>query len=120
KKLMLENWYQVDFVRVESNVTREMNVGETLLIKAAIRLGAIRPDDVDLEVVYGSVSEKGMYNLSAAPMLFEETGPDGVHLFSGQVILPQGTFGYTVRVRPGNPELLNKFEVPLIKWAERF
>lgn len=36
----------------------------------------------------------------------------------GRIIL--GTFDYTVRVRPGNPDLIHKFELPLVAWAERF
>ncbi|MFZ5632851.1 MAG: alpha-glucan family phosphorylase [Bacillota bacterium] len=120
KQLMKENWDQVEVVRVETNVTREMNVGESLVLKAAVRLGRIGPDDVDVEIVYGHVSEKGLYSLSIAPMLFEETGGEGLHYFTGRAILPQGTFGYTVRVRPGNPELIDKFELPLVAWAARF
>ncbi len=120
KQLLSQNWSQVEIIRVETNVTREMSVGDALMLKASVRLGPIRPDDVDLEIVYGSVSEKGLYNISTAPMLFEGAEEGGLYSFSGQVILPQGTFGYTVRVRPGSPDLLYKFELPLVAWAERF
>ncbi|MCL5935374.1 MAG: alpha-glucan phosphorylase, partial [Firmicutes bacterium] len=120
KQFLADNWTQVAIVRVESNVTREMNVGETLLIKAAINLGPIKHNDVDVEIVYGNVSEKGLYNLSAAPMLYEGTECEGLFNFAGQVKLPQGTFGYTVRVRPGSPDLLYNFELPLVTWVERF
>ncbi len=120
KRFLTENWGRVEIARVETNVTREMNVGETLMLKASVHLGPISPDDVDLEIVYGSVSEKGLYNLSTAPMQYDGTGEAGLFNFTGQVILPQGTFGYTVRVRPGSPELLHKFELPLVAWAERF
>lgn len=120
KQFMKENWNQVEIVRVDTNVTREMNVGETLVVKAAIRLGQIRAEDVDVEIVYGSVYEKGLHFLSTAPMMLEEKGEDGLYNFLGQVILPQGTFGYTVRVRPGSPELVHRFELPLVAWAERF
>ncbi|MFZ5596460.1 MAG: alpha-glucan family phosphorylase [Bacillota bacterium] len=120
KQLLTANWGSVEIMSVETNVTREMNVGETLMIKALVKLGEIRPDDVDVEIVYGGVSEKGLYGLSTAPMMYEGDGGDNQHIFVGQVILPQGTFGYTVRVRPGNPELFYKFEIPLVRWAERF
>lgn len=119
KRLLSGSWSQVEIVRVDTNVTREMNVGEILMVKAHLRLGPIRPDDVDLEVVYGNVSEKGLHNLSTAPMIFDRQ-EEGLFTFGGQVILPQGTFGYTVRVRPGSPVLCSKFELPLVTWAGRF
>lgn len=120
KRFLTENWSGVEVARVDTNVTREINVGEPLLLKAAVLLEPISPDDVDVEIVYSSVSEKGLYNLSTAPMLFEEAGEGGLYIFAGQVILPQGTFGYTVRVRPGNQDLIHKFELPLVTWAERY
>ncbi|MFZ5644417.1 MAG: alpha-glucan family phosphorylase [Bacillota bacterium] len=120
KEFLTRNWCKVEIVRVDTNVKREMSVGDSLKVKATVSLGPIKPGDVDLEVVYGNISERGMNNLSTAPMLFEGTGDESLHIYSGQVILPQGTFGYTVRVRPGNPDLCNRFELPLITWAGRF
>jgi starch phosphorylase len=119
KKLLSDNWSQVQIARVDTNVIREMNVGETLMLKAHLKLGPIKPDDVDLEIVYGHVAEKGLYNLSTAPMIFDQE-EEGLYVFTGQVILPQGTFGYTVRARPGSPELCHTFELPLVTWAQRF
>ncbi len=120
KNFINENWCRVEIVRVDSNVTREMNVGETLIMRAAVRLGPIDPGDVDVEIVYGNVYEKGLNFLSIAPMQLDGNTEDGLYNFKGQVILPQGTFGYTVRVRPGNADLLHRFELPLVAWAERF
>ncbi|KJR96148.1 MAG: alpha-glucan phosphorylase [Peptococcaceae bacterium BRH_c4a] len=120
KQFMSENWSRVEICLVDTNVTREMNVGEGLALKAHVALGAISPGDVDVEVVYGSVTEMGLHDLYTAPMLLDGAAGDGRFIFTGQVTMPQGTFGYTVRVRPGSPELLYKFELPLVTWAERF
>jgi len=120
KQFMTNNWHRVEIYRVDTNVTREMNVGEGISLKAYVALGAISPEDVDVEVVYGVVSEQGLRGLYTAPMILECADGNERFIFTGQVNMPQGTFGYTVRVRPGSPELLNKFELPLVTWAERF
>ncbi|MFZ5649470.1 MAG: alpha-glucan family phosphorylase [Bacillota bacterium] len=120
KRFLAENWHRVEISRVDTNVTREMNVGEVLVLKAYVGLGPIDPYDVDVEMVYGIVTEKGLQGLSTAPLLFEGAAGEGLFVFKGQATLPQGTFGYTVRVRPGNPDLVSKFELPLVAWTERF
>lgn len=121
KQFMQENWGRVKVLSVDSNLIREMNVGEAILLKATIALGPISVNDVVVEMVYGSVSEKGLYNLLTVPMFLEgEDKYRQLFNFKGHILLPQGTFGYTVRVRPGNPDLLHKFELPLVSWAEGF
>ena len=120
RQFLRENWGQVEVAGVETNVNREISVGESMVLKAAVRLGPIRPGDVDVEIVYGQVTDRGLFSLSTAPMLYESDGEDGLCHFTGRAILPQGTFGYTVRVRPGHPDLPHKFDLPLVAWAERF
>lgn len=121
KRFMQENWDRVKVLSVESNLVREMNVGEEIILEATITLGPISVNDVVVEMVYGSVSEKGLYNLSAVPMFLEgEDKGKQIFNYKGQMLLPQGTFGYTVRIRTGNSDLLHKFELPLVSWAERF
>jgi len=118
KQFIRENWPQVEVVGLESNAVSEMNVGDALVIKVAVRLGKISAEDVCVEIVYGNHAQGVLHNLSTAPMLPEGKTEKGLYTFAGQVILPQGAFGYTARVRPWRSDLrmLHKFELPLVKW----
>lgn len=120
KRFMVDNWRHVSIVRVDTNAGREIDVGSLLKITAYVKLGPINVDDVDVEVVYGDISDRGLVKISIAPMLFDSRGEDGVDCFVGQVILPQGTLGYTVRVVPSHDDFVRKFELPLVTWAESF
>ncbi len=120
KQFVTENWHHVCIRRVDTNASREMSVGSLLKINAYVQLGPLKPDDVDLEVVYGNITDRGLANLSIAPMLHEGQEDDGTQRYLGQLILPQGTFGYTVRVIPGHRDFVRKFELPLVTWAGNF
>ncbi|KJS17586.1 MAG: alpha-glucan phosphorylase [Peptococcaceae bacterium BRH_c4b] len=120
KQAITENWQHVSINRVETNANREINVGSLLKITAYVHLGPLCPDDVDLEVVYGNITDRGLTNISISPMTYEDSGEDGAHRYLGQLILPQGTYGYTVRVIPGHQDFVRKFELPLIIWSGNF
>jgi len=40
--------------------------------------------------------------------------------YQGEFRPGQGTCGYTVRVRPSHPDLVYRFELPLVAWAPAF
>lgn len=119
KRFMVDNWCQVKIKGVETSARRAMDVGEMLTVKAWVHLGAMGAKDVEVEVVYGDVTEQGLKNISISPMQHQENQGDTL-VYLAQVILPQGTFGFTVRVRPQHPDFLHRFELPLVRWADRF
>ncbi len=121
KQFVQENWRQVSITKVETSVGREINVGTMMDIVAWVQLGPLKPTDVALELVYGEVSEHGkLTGISILPMIYNGNCRDGGHCYLGQVILPQGILGYTVRVIPKHEDFGNKFELPLITWADSF
>ena len=58
--------------------------------------------------------------LFRSPMELLERTAEGVYRFAGEIDLEQGTLGYTVRIRPQSPHFIDKFEVPLVTWAQSF
>ncbi|MCL6635432.1 MAG: alpha-glucan family phosphorylase [Peptococcaceae bacterium] len=100
-------------------VERGMHPGEELKILAGVTLGNIRPEQVLVEVVYGVVTAGGLRELQTVPMQMQEPR-DGRYLYEGRLLLPQGTYGFTVRVRPHCRDFVHRFELPLVAWAERF
>jgi len=116
KKFIMENWDKVQFVSVESNSTPTMHVGEKIEISALVNLGPVYPRSVAVEVVYGEATDDGLKNITIAPMHPAGDAGNNVHRFTGSLELPQGAFGYTVRVRPHSNDFPHP-ELPLATWA---
>jgi starch phosphorylase len=126
-------WGAVSVVHVESGGLASVpQVGDALHVRAQVQLGALDPDDVAVQVVYGTSREgdelqnTGTVELQAleddasdplAPM----TGTiylDGSRTFAGTVTLEQpGSFGYNVRVVPKNRYLAHSSEMGLVAVA---
>lgn len=120
KRFLQENWHHVDILDVDGTGYRDMNVGDPLYLTATVKLGPIMHHDVAVEVVVGEDDRDALQRLRAAPMELLERTAEGVYRFAGEIDLEQGTLGYTVRIRPQSPHFIDKFEVPLVTWAQSF
>jgi starch phosphorylase len=139
KERLKENWPQVAITSVKAGDTQTMGVGEPLPIEAVVQLGSLSPEDVTVEIVYGRLDEKcfdsfehmpgafclinangQLCNINKTAMTMTGQTPEGTYLYRGNLILPQGTVGYTVRVRPANGDFAHIFELPLVAWAPHF
>ncbi|AEG16314.1 alpha-glucan phosphorylase [Desulfofundulus kuznetsovii DSM 6115] len=139
KERLKENWPRVAITSVKAGDTQAMGVGEPLPIEAVVQLGSLSPEDVTVEIVYGRLDEKcfdsfehmpgafclinangQLCNINKTAMTVTGQTPEGTYLYRGNLILPQGTVGYTVRVRPANGDFAHIFELPLVAWAPHF
>lgn len=119
KKLILDYWDQVSFVSVESSGRTKMLAGEVIKISAVVNLGLIYTRSVILEIVYGKAVEGELRNISVVPMVLEGEIADNIYRYKGSLTLPQGSYGYTVRVRPDSRDFPHT-ELPLVTWAPVF
>jgi len=95
-----------------------LRVGETLRVTAAVYLGELRPDDVDVELYYGHLkSVEKLKEGSIENMSMVEDRGNGEYLYSCTVICnSSGRFGFTARVTPRGDNL-TKYTPGLITWA---
>ncbi len=119
KKLIIDYWDQVSFVSVESSGRTKMLAGEEIKISAVVNLGLIYTRSVILEIVYGEAVEGELRNIVVVPMTLEGEINDNVYRYKGSLTLPQGSYGYTVRVRPDSRDF-PLTELPLVTWAPVF
>ncbi len=117
KDYLTQNWPQVKITRLESSASSAITLGDPIKIQAWVQLGAITPQDIALELVYGQIDQQNNFSqLTIVPLQYsQEYQPDG-HYYQGTFHLPQGTYSYTVRVVPKHSDLCHKFELPLIAW----
>jgi len=120
KERLTENWAAVRIVSVETDRRKTMKTGDLLNVRARVMLGPIRPGEVAVEIVYGLPGDQGLEKISRAAMSVVEQIDQQTYLYSESLIMPQGTFGYTVRVRPDHRFFVHPFELPLVTWAETF
>jgi starch phosphorylase len=113
------SWPQVRVETVETATFTELKAGDEVQVKARVRLGALTPDDVTVELCLGRVNDHGeIVTAEATPM--QPVGPagDGSWHFAASIVPYQsGLHGYTVRLLPRHPDLTTPFVPGLIVWA---
>ncbi|KAF1086255.1 Glycogen phosphorylase [Sporotomaculum syntrophicum] len=120
KKFLRENWHKVQISSVETSGDENMYPGEKLTVRATVELGPVSQTQVCVEIVYGEATRRGVKMVKTAPMYKEENTngeQQGRLVYTGDISLPQGTYAYTVRVRPYSPHFAHYFELPLVCWA---
>ena len=115
------SWGDVRVEVLDDQVNAGVQVGETLHVRARIRLGRLTPDDVGVELYQGRVDAHGeIIAPVTSPMQCVGTGEGGCWMFeaSARPCRHSGEHGYTVRVLPYHPDLSIPFVPGLITWAE--
>ena len=110
-------WSGVCVEHVEASGIGDMPaLGAPLHVRAYVRLGDLRPEDVLVQVVFGRVDEQDLLVAPNTVDLRSEESQDGIRwLFVGDVCLERtGPFGYTVRVLPRHDGLVSPVEMGLL------
>lgn len=110
-------WPSVRVDHVESTgIGDAAQVGDRLTVKAYVSLGELSPQDVDVQVVHGHVTEADVIDeFAAEPLALVESYEAGRHAFAGDITLAaSGAFGYTVRIVPRHRGLGSVAELGLV------
>lgn len=113
-------WPKVRVDHVEpSGVSDSPQIGDTLHVRAYVDLAGLTPDDVDVQLVHGRVSDTDdLSDPAAVPLALVEGYDNGTYQFAGEQALTRtGSFGYSVRVVPRHGSLANAAELGLARNA---
>src|SRR3989440_5582272 len=121
KTQMRKDWPQVRIsdVQVANKDRQNISVGESLQISARVHLGAVDPQHVRVEAYHGEVDNGDLSNPTAT-VLNQNSQPDGNgnYIYQGNVPATEsGTYGFSVRVMPTHPCLMQAHELRLITWS---
>lgn len=121
KAQMRKDWPQVRIQEVQVGNADRQNilVGEPLQISARIHLGAVDPQHVRVEAYHGEADNGGIRNPTAT-VLDQSSRIDGNgnYLYQGAVPATEsGAYGFSVRVVPTHPRLMQTHELRLITWS---
>ncbi|MBF0481764.1 MAG: alpha-glucan family phosphorylase [Desulfovibrionaceae bacterium] len=117
---MMTKWSSIVIRGVASADMQQIHVGEPVEITTEIYLNGIRPEDVQVEIYSGPVDYEGNFaQRETSVMQLAKTGQDGWSVYKGSAKAAEaGRFGFTVRILPHHPLLLDPHSLGLIRWAE--
>jgi starch phosphorylase len=118
KRKLRDHWDEVQVVEMTAPAGLDAQIGKPFQISARVKLGAIAPNDVDVQIYHGALDAKDeLHDVDVLSMTHQEAA-DGVHRYVCNVpFKTSGRYGYTVRVIPRHERVLVPNEVQLIRWA---
>jgi len=120
KSRVVAGWSGVNIDHVETEgLSDSPEIGGGLDLRVFASLGALAPDDVDVQVVHGHVkAEDQLIDTTTQSLVLGESYEGGRHRFDGHLKLARaGSFGYTVRILPRNAALASPAELGLVVLA---
>ena len=115
---IMENWSQVQVESVASDSPESTTWGNRLPVRARVRLGALRPDEVAVDAYYGQLGPDGEFAQRLTHTLDPGQEADGVWEFHGEVeALSTGRLGLAIRVVPYHPLMGTKYALGLAAWG---
>ena len=119
KRKVEAHWKSVKVVSA-SIEQKEVRVGYALKVSAKLDLGALGRESVVVQVYSGSLGVDGEIESRAVDeMKWAETTSDGKDLYEGFIPLgTSGMFGYSVRVMPYHPDMVDQFGLEHMTWID--
>ena len=115
-----QEWQGVRITKIEDGPARSVSVASCLRIQAQIHLGRLKPEDVLVELYLGQVDANGEL-VEGKPVVMLPDGERGDGNYSYAVdtsMARSGRHGFTLRVRPSQPDMAASFIPGLIYWAD--
>jgi starch phosphorylase len=121
KAQMRKDWPQVAIldVQVGNDDRQNIQVGEALRLSAKVHLGAVDPSHVRVEAYHGEADNGGIRNPKVS-VLGDSARAEGEGTYTYEGVVPasdSGTYGFSVRVVPIHPHLMQTHELRLITWS---
>jgi len=112
-------WDGIEISKPESNAKPVMQRGDILSVSAKIDLGPLDPNEVLVELYYGSVSNQSAIIENARRAEMKALSSEGsVYRFQVRVECNDtGIQGHTIRVMPKHEALVHPYRTGFIKWA---
>jgi starch phosphorylase len=120
KARMRKDWSQVRIhdVQVGNKDRQNILVGESLQISAHVHLGDVDPNHVRVEAYHGEADNGGIKNPLVSVLNASGRNGDGSYFYQGSVPASEsGAYGFSVRVVPTHPNLMQAHELRLIAWS---
>jgi len=117
---LLNHWYDMRFEKITFSETHDLRVNQSIQVTAQIQLGALTPDDVQVELYQGTVEVDGEIHTGiATPMAYQGKDAQGKSLYGVEVSYgASGLQGLSLRILPNHRYLNSPYDPKLILWAD--
>jgi len=121
KARIRKDWAQVRVhdVQIGNEDRHNILVGDSLQVSAQVHLGAVDPKHVCVEAYHGGADNDQVRNPAVTP-LYQSDQHDGggnYHYYGSVPAAESGMYGFSVRVVPTHPHLMQRHELRLITWS---
>jgi len=117
KEYIKKHWHNVEIASA-SIQEKEADVGFALKVDAEVDLGGLKPEDVLVQTCSGHLDAD--YNITGGNAFdMKYVGPSSGNLFCYEGFIPcdeSGLYGYSVRILPRHIELIDHFDLELMRW----
>lgn len=122
KNMVSAVWPEVSITAnqdIHGLVDHNLMSGNELQLSVTVDLAGLKPEDVRVEVYYGHLENNTITNAVSQEMKVARQTDTSTYCYETTVcILDGGEYGYTYRVIPRHPNMMNKFDMPLVKWVD--
>jgi starch phosphorylase len=115
-----EHWFNIKIKDIDVSAASEIEVNQTVAVKAKVDLATLIKNDVRVELYQGSIDANGEI-VNAVPVVMDYQGQDsqGLSVYTADITYTtSGLQGLSLRVLPQNQYLSTPYEPRLIAWAE--
>ncbi len=120
KSKLGEHWFNIKIKDIDVSADTDIEVNQTVAVKAKVDLATLTNDDVRVELYQGTIDANGDI-ANAVPVVMDYQGQDAQNLSvytSNITYTNSGLQGLSLRVLPHHPHLSSPYEPRLIAWAE--
>jgi len=120
KAQLSDHWFNIRIKDIDVSVGSDIEVNETVAVKAKVDLATLSNDDIQVELYQGAIDANGEI-VNAVPVVMDYQGQDsqGLSVYTADIIYTTSGFqGLSLRVLPKHPHLSSPYEPRLIAWAE--
>jgi starch phosphorylase len=118
---LFEHWYDIRIEDIDVSEDADVQVNQAIAVKARLRLGALSPKDIRVELYQGAINASGeIANGISLEMDYQGQDPNdaAISLYTSNIIYGNsGLQGFSLRVLPDHEYLSSPYEPGLILWA---
>jgi starch phosphorylase len=120
KNHIINEWGNVNIVNIEFSPDSNLDVKHPINVKVQLKLGDLSPNDVSVEVYFGTLNHLEEITSPATRVLELQNQFGDIYNFEGHfTFIDSGVQGFTIRVIPKHPLLAFSTDMFLCKWAEQ-
>ncbi len=117
---LVDQWFNIKIENIDISEPADIQVNQTIAVKARLDLATLNPDDVQVELYQGSINASGEI-MDGSPVVMTYQGQDQQEcgVYTGNITYGNsGLQGLSLRVLPKNEHLSSPYEPRLILWAQ--